>query len=95
LEGSLRHARGYRLETLPTPNDEGVKLIALPPQRYAAVSFSGLATEESIASHKRLLLDTLAKHGVSAQGEAVLAFYDPPWTLPFLRRNEVLIKIAS
>jgi len=85
----------YRLETLPTPNDKDVKLIALPPQRYAAVSFSGLATEESITSHKRLLYDTLANHGVSVQGEAVLAFYDPPWTLPFLRRNEVLIKIAS
>ena len=85
----------YRLETLPTPNDKGVKLIALPPQRYAAVSFSGLATENSIASHKRLLFDTLTKHGVSTQGEAVLAFYNPPWTLPFLRRNEILIKIGS
>ncbi|MFY9655226.1 MAG: heme-binding protein [Methylocystis sp.] len=85
----------YRLETLPTPNDKGVTLIALPPQRYAALTFSGLATEDSIASHKRVLFDTLAKHGVSPQGEAVLAFYNPPWTLPFLRRNEILIKIAS
>ena len=85
----------YRLETLPTPNDKGVRLIALPPQRYAAVTFSGLATEDSIASHKRRLFDTLTKHGVTVQGEAILAFYNPPWTLPFLRRNEILIKIAS
>jgi effector-binding domain-containing protein len=84
----------YRLETLPAPNDKAVKLIALPPQRYAAVRFSGLATEDAIAAHKRLLFDTLAKHGVSMQGEAVLAFYDPPWTLPFLRRNEILVKVA-
>jgi effector-binding domain-containing protein len=85
----------YRLETLPTPNDKSVKLIALPPQRYAALGFSGLASEDAIAAQKRLLFDTLAKHGVSTQGEAVLAFYNPPWTLPFLRRNEILVKVAS
>ncbi len=85
----------YRLETLPTPNDKAVKLIALPAQRYAAVTFSGLATDDAIAEQKRLLVDTLAKHGIPTQGEAVLAFYDPPWTLPFLRRNEILIKVGS
>jgi effector-binding domain-containing protein len=85
----------YRLETLPTPNEKAVKLIALPPQRYAAVRFSGLASEDAIAAQKRLLFDTLAKHGMSTQGEAVLAFYNPPWTLPFLRRNEILVKVAS
>ena len=84
----------YRLETLPAPNDNAVKLIALPPQRYAAIRFSGLATDDAIAAEKRVLFDTLAKHGVSTQGEAVLAFYNPPWTLPFLRRNEILVKVA-
>jgi effector-binding domain-containing protein len=85
----------YRLETLPAPSDNAVKLIALPPQRYAAIRFSGLATDDAIAAEKRLLFDTLAKHGVSTQGEAVLAFYNPPWTLPFLRRNEILMKVAQ
>jgi len=84
----------HRLDTLPTPNDAGVKLVALPPQRYAAIRFSGLATDDAIAAQKRLLFDTLAKHGVATRGEAVLAFYDPPWTLPFLRRNEILVKVA-
>ena len=85
----------YRLETLPAPNDNAVKLIAVPPQRYAAIRFSGLATDDAIAAEKGLLFDTLAKHAVSMQGEALLAFYDPPWTLPFLRRNEILVKVAQ
>jgi effector-binding domain-containing protein len=84
----------YRLETLPAPNDKDVRLITLPAQRYATVTYSGLANEDSIAAQKQLLFETLAKHGVSTQGEAVLAFYNPPWTLPFLRRNEILVKIA-
>ncbi len=84
----------YRLETLPAPNDKSVKLIALPAQRYAAVTYSGLANEDSIAAERRLLFQTLAKHGVATEGEAILAFYNPPWTLPFLRRNEILVKLA-
>jgi effector-binding domain-containing protein len=84
----------YRLDTLPAPNDKAVKLIAVPAQRYAVVTYSGLANEDSVSAQKQLLFETLAKHGVPTQGEAILAFYNPPWTLPFLRRNEILVKVA-
>jgi hypothetical protein len=84
----------YRLETLPAPNDKAVNLVALPPQRYAVVRFSGLATEKTIAANKHLLSETLAKHHITAEGGETLAFYDPPWTLPFLRRTEILVKVA-
>jgi hypothetical protein len=37
------------------------------------------------------LLAWMGRRGLVADGEAALARYDPPWTLPFLRRNEILI----
>jgi hypothetical protein len=86
---------GYTLETLPTPNNAAVKLIAVPAERFAAIQFSGLAGDEAIARHKQHLFDRLAEQALTPQGEAVMAFYNPPWTLPFLRRNEILVKIQS
>jgi hypothetical protein len=86
---------GYTLETLPTPNNAAVKLIAVPAERFAAIRFSGLASDEAIARHKQHLFDRLAEQALTPQGEAVMAFYNPPWTLPFLRRNEILVKIQS
>ena len=85
----------YTLETLPTPNNPSVKLIEVPAERIAAIRFSGLAGEDSIARHRKLLLEHLARRGLTVHGEPTLAFYNPPWTLPFLRRNEILVKVSA
>jgi len=84
---------GYTLETLPTPNNPAVKLVAVPSERFAAIRFSGLAGDETIARYKQLLFDRLAEQALKSRGEVVMAFYNPPWTLPFLRRNEILVKL--
>lgn len=86
---------GYTLETLPTPNNTAVKLVAVPAQRFAAIKFSGLAGDETIARYKQRLFDFLTEQALKSEGEPSIAFYNPPWTLPFLRRNEILVKIPS
>jgi effector-binding domain-containing protein len=85
----------YTMDALPRPNNPSVKLISLPAERFAAIRFSGLAGDEAIARFKQRLLDRLAKQGLAPQGEVIMAFYNPPWTLPFLRRNEILVKVWS
>ena len=84
----------YPLDTLPQPNDPRVSLITIPSQRYAVVRFSGLAREKDIAEQTSRLSGWMAAHHISADGKAILARYDPPWTLWFARRNEVLFPIA-
>lgn len=84
---------GSRLATLPRPKDGRIRLAEVPGRRVAAVRFSGFATDASLADHERQLGEWIAKSRLVPNGPAVFAYYDPPWTLPFLRRNEVLIPV--
>jgi hypothetical protein len=84
----------YTLDTLPTPNNSQVKLMALPPARYATVTFSGLAREGDVADRTAELKVWMASHALQANGPPELARYNPPWTPWFMRRNEVLIALA-
>lgn len=83
----------YTLDTLPTPNNAKVKLVALPPTRFAAVTFSGLAREDDVALRTAELNTYLAKQGLQATAAPELARYNPPWTPWFMRRNEILIAV--
>lgn len=84
--------QGYTLDTLPIPNDSKVKLISLEPTRVAVVKFSGLAKEPDIIEHTQQLKQFMLEQKLVATGSETLARYDPPWTLWFLRRNEIMIK---
>lgn len=83
----------YTMATLPRPKDERVKLRELPPQRMAVVKFSGLAGEGKVKEKTDELVAWMKAEGLEAAGAPQLARYDPPWTLPFLRRNEVMVPL--
>jgi len=85
--------QGSSLDTLPTPNDARVTLHAVPPARTAVVRFSGLAQEEDVAEKTAALQAFIAARHLETIGPPVLARYNPPWTLWFLRRNEVMIPL--
>lgn len=81
----------YTLSTLPTPNNAAVTLRELPASRAAVLRFSGLAGEEKTAKKTAELLAWLKSKNITPIGTPELARYNPPWTLPFLRRNEVMV----
>lgn len=85
----------YELETLPEAHDKRIKFAVIPPQLYATVRFSGSAKEARVSKHTQELKDYLKTNGLVATGEPVVAFYNPPWTPPFLRRNEVWVPISD
>lgn len=85
----------YTLDTLPTPNDDAVRLVTVPAETVAVLRFSGLIGADAIESHTRELLDTLHDNGIETVGDPVAWFYDPPWTVPFRRRNEVAVGVAT
>ena len=86
---------GYTLDTLPTPGDERVRLVNVPAERVAVLQFSGIASPEAIAEHTGRLLAALRANSVEPEADPVSWFYDPPWTIPFRRRNEVAVSLGA
>jgi len=87
--------QGSTLDTLPKPNNPIVKLRGMPAIRLAVIRFSGLAKQADVDAKTLLLSGFLNARHLQAVGPPSLAQYDPPWTLWFLRRNEVMIPVAS
>lgn len=85
---------GWTMETLPAPNDMRVVLKLVPAKRLAVIQFSGRATDTLISAKTDELRQYAAQQNLLIAGEPVLAFYNPPWTLPYLRRNEIMIEVA-
>jgi hypothetical protein len=79
----------YTLATMPIPDDPTVELRSVPGMTVAVRRFSGDRSPEAIARETQTLLRDMDGSGWRAHGESFAWFYDPPWTLPFLRRNEV------
>ena len=87
--------KSWSMETLPVPNDPRISLHQIPSRRFIAVTFSGFSSSEAIEKRTAELRRYASEHGLSTTGEPMLAFYDPPWTLPFFRRNEVMLQLTS
>jgi len=87
--------RSHDLANLPKPKNDAIRLLTLPPARIAAVRFSGLMSNSAAAKETAELLTYIKTSGLKASGPPTLAQYDPPWTLWFMRRNEVLIPVTG
>jgi hypothetical protein len=81
------------LATAPKPLDARVRLLELPEETLAALSFGGRAPPDEVARRRRELAEALEPSAWRPAGEPVALFYDPPFTLPFLRRNEVAVAV--
>lgn len=85
----------YTLETLPEPLNEKVKLTQVPSKRFVVIRFSGTASEKNLTTNENKLKDYIQGANLVPLGVLKYAFYNPPWTLPPLRRNEIMIEIKS
>ena len=83
----------YTLQTLPVPNDARVELRNIEPARFAVLRFSGLARPDDVEAKSNELLAQVTSHRLRAVGSVSLAQYNPPWTLWFMRRNEVMVEV--
>ena len=85
---------GETLSSLPHPNDSRVTLRALAATRVAVVRFSGRWSDARMVERTRALRDWAVARGLALVGEPEVNRYNPPWTLWFLRRNEVWLALA-
>ncbi len=83
----------YTLETLPKPKNANVTIREIPAQRVAVVTFSGWVDDEKLALQTAQLREWMKKNDLKSSSQAQLSRYNPPWTLPFWRRNEIWLKL--
>jgi hypothetical protein len=84
----------YALEDLPEPEDERVSFREAPAYTAAVIQFSGWASVEKADENWQQLRRFLIAEGIEITGEPTLNQYNPPWTLPFMRRNEIIVPVA-
>jgi hypothetical protein len=85
---------GYTAATLPRPKDQGIVISELPGALDAVIRFTGIPGKAPAAAAREELLATLANSPYVPDGPPEEWFYDPPWTIPFLRRNEIAVPVA-
>lgn len=83
----------YSMDTLPEPLDPSVRLETTPPRTVAALRFSGRARTADVEAKTQELEAALARAGKKTRGAPTLAQYDPPFTMPPMRRNEILVEL--
>ena len=85
--------KGYTLATLPEPLDARVKLREVPGNRVAVIRFSGSWSQSSYEEQLQKLRSALSAAGMATEGEPVSSRYNSPFSLPFLRRNEIWLNL--
>jgi hypothetical protein len=85
--------KGMTVANLPEPIDPRITLRDLPARTFAVIRYSGLWSQSSYESHLAILLDGLKAQGIAYRGEPIWSRYDAPWTLWFLRRNEIWLAL--
>ncbi|KNA20909.1 hypothetical protein SOVF_047760 [Spinacia oleracea] len=82
-----------KAEEAPKPVDERVVIKQEGERKYGVVKFSGVASDGVVKDKVEGLRIALDKDGFKVIGEYLLARYNPPFTLPFLRTNEVFLPV--
>ena len=82
------------LEKAPQPADSGVSLKKIPAGRFAVLRFSGSRSASHETAAMTRLQAWLGQQHLSTTGGPVFGYFDPPWTPSFLRRNELMLRLA-
>ena len=83
----------YSMDSLPVPNNNRVRLKEILTKKFVVIEFSGTNSNENVIEHENQLMNYIEANQIKINGSPNYAFYNPPWSLPFLRRNEVMIEI--
>ena len=85
----------YSMNSLPVPNNNRVRLKEILAKKFVVIEFSGTNSNDNVNEHENQLMNYIEGNQIKIIDSPKYAFYNAPWTLPFLRRNEVMIEIKD
>jgi hypothetical protein len=85
----------YTLATIPKPKNSAVTLHELPSKYFVVHRYSGFNTEARVQEKTDEALAWAKQQSLKVVGTPQLSRYNPPWTLPMFRRNEIMVEVAA
>jgi len=85
----------YTMASIPKPKNNAVSLREIPSKHYAVLKYSGFNTLSKVQTKAQEAQAWATKNNLKMIGQPQLSRYDPPWTLPMLRRNEIMIEVSA
>ena len=85
----------FTYAALPAVNNPEIKLRKLNKRKYLVIRFSGLASDGKLKEALEELRYYVKINELRVKEGVLFAFYNPPWTLPFLRRNEIMLELIN
>jgi hypothetical protein len=85
----------YTLVNIPKPKNSAVTLHELPNKYFVVHRYSGFNTESRVQEKTDEALAWAKQQSLKVVGTPQLSRYDPPWTLPMFRRNEIMVEVAA
>ena len=85
----------FSFKTTPVPIDQAISIEEINDYTVATIQFSGFLSQKNIAQHQKILDDWIAAKKYNVIGRSKTAGYNPPFTIPALRRNEILVPIEK
>lgn len=86
----------YRMDELPKPKDQSIIFEQVPARMMAAIRYSWFGSKDQNDKKAEELRDWLKNQGdYTPKSKPMYAGYNPPWTLPFFRRNEMLLEVQK
>ena len=83
----------FNKDNVPNPSSSDIEVIIIKGAYYAVIRYSGRASEKNFIKHKLILENELKKDNILILSSAIKATYNSPFTLPMLRRNEVMFQV--
>ena len=85
--------KGVSAESAPAPIDPRVQLRDVPSVKMAVIRYTGFWSDANYNEHLNSLKEALRSADLHASGQPLYSRYDPPWTLWFMRRNEIWLPL--
>ena len=85
----------YTMDSLPSPQTDRIDLKYVPEKNFVVIRFSGRSSKRNLSRYEKTLKDYIIFRKIHVVGPVKYAFYNPPWTVPFMRRNELMIEIKE
>ena len=85
--------KSFTKQSAPLPDGDDVKLITVKGGFYAVTKYSGRSTDQNFIKHSALLFEALRTDNILTIGDPMMATYNGPFTLPFMRRNEAMYRV--